>query len=39
MFLGARLRRAGSATVPVHPAELVDAAERDTEQERMPGWS
>jgi len=39
MFLGARLRRAGLATVPVHPAELVDAAERDTEGERTAGWS
>jgi glycolate oxidase iron-sulfur subunit len=39
MFLGARLRRAGSETVAVHPAELVDAAERDTEEERTTEWS
>ncbi len=39
MFLGAGLRRAGCATAPVHPAELVDAAEREIEGERTPGWS
>jgi len=41
MFLGACLRRAGLETAPVHPVELVDAAERDadTERERTTGWS